>query len=777
MRNLLQAFAAVLLGLLLGACNRTYQHTFSPEQASWIGINTPDSLRFDSTHHAALPATYLTHTFDIDETPRQATMFLSVGGYAKCYINGSEIDNAPFGTVASDYDKTVYYNRYDITRLLHKGENSIDIILTHGWFTSLLPDYRMPDYGNPRVKAQIIISSRRDSLCINTDTTWLATNKGPIRIANLYDGETYNALYEDSLCYATAEIMTAPKGIMRPQQTPSQATLDTITPIRVWQTERGTQIVDMGENMVGWLSLRAEGQKGCPVIIRMAETLLPDSDGIYTRNLRHARATNTYIPRTDGQFSYCPISTYQGFRYAEISGLSNILTTDDIQGIYIGNPMKQTGSFRCSNETLNSIYDAAVRGIKGNYHDFPTDCPQRDERLGWLGDRFTGCVGESFVYDNHSLYLKWLQDIEDTQTEEGQLADIAPQFWGLRRHQNVTWTGAYIAVADMLLTRYGDTTAVKRHYDSMKRYIRYTIANTMRDSLLTVDTYGDWCMPPEDLSIIHSKDPARQTDPALLSSATMYHLLGIMQRFALLIEQTGDAAEFMSIAEQIRTAYNRRFYDYEKHSYSNGTATANIISLYYGLTPDGEQQPLTETIAHTITNRHDSHVCCGVIGMQCLMRGLTRNGYAPLAYRIATRRTFPSWGYMTDNGATTIWELWNGNTAAPEMNSGNHVMLLGDFIVWLYEDLCGIRPAENGYKTIEMQPYFAEDLTFAEAAYNSPAGKIVSRWKRLSDDKESEDYNRIEWHISLPRGVTATVILPDGTRHEIKGEQTIEITM
>ena len=749
--------------LFLGAC-RPSSSTLEPDlsQAAWIGINTPEEQWRDTAGHACLPARYLHRDFTLQRKPSEAVLCIAAGGYVSCRINGMPVSGEVFGPHASDYDKSVYTRTYDIAPLLRRGDNSIDICLSCGWFTGMLREYCMRDWGVPRVAAQIM-ARRGDALFVlSTDTTWRASDKGPVRLCSIYDGETFDARYTDSLLWRQPDILDAPKGILRAQQEPGQVIWDTVRPQRVWQTNGGDWLIDMGENMVGWLALQGCGAAGEPVVIRMAETLLGDS-AVYTDNLRDARATNTYIPRDSMLFSYCPSTVWQGFRYAQITGLRKPLCADGIRGYVIADGMSETGTFSCSDTLLNNIFAAAKRGIRGNYHSFPTDCPQRDERLGWLGDRFTGCIGESYVFNNKALYLKWLQDIEDAQTESGQLYDIAPRYWGLRPHDNITWTGTYIAVADMLLQRYGCEEGVRRHYDSMRRWLCHSISSSMRDSLMTVDTYGDWCMPPESAELIHSKAPERQTDAVVLSTGTMYGILLTMQRFALLMQRDSDAVWYQQLAQGMKRAYNARFYHYDTGGYSNQTVTANVLSLAVGLVPDGEEERVMAHITRVTENDFDSHVSCGVIGMQYLMRTLTRHGRVDLALRLATQTTYPSWGYMLCNGATTIWELWNGNTAAPWMNSGNHVMLIGDLLIWMYEDLAGIRPAANGYAELLMQPSFPQGLDYVSASYNSVSGLIESHWQRGGD-------GQITWRISLPKAVCATVILPDGTTKSISGK-------
>ncbi|MBQ7191628.1 MAG: family 78 glycoside hydrolase catalytic domain [Paludibacteraceae bacterium] len=760
-------FLLLCFGMWLTACQSNKQHYWT-KNAQWIGVETKEYR--DTLGHAILPARYLKQTFVIDQTVQEAQFYLAVGGYADAFINSQPITNEVFGPLPTNYDRSLLFRSYDVTSLLKKDTNTIQIRLASGYFTGMLGKYRMPDWGVPRVKAALVIKTDNGSITIPTNTSWQASDQGPIRSNNLYDGETYDARYEEITHWKKADKLPSPKGTLQEQTHKGIVPVDTLQAVRVWLNDKGNVLVDVGRNIVGWLQIKAQGEEGQPVVIRLAETLTTDQQTVYTDNLRHARCTNTYIPRDNNTFTYCPSTVYQGFRYAEITGLTSLPQAADIQGIVIADDMPVTGSFTCSDTILNRLFEAAKHGIQGNYHGFPTDCPQRDERLGWLGDRFTGCFGESMIFDNHNLYLKWLQDIEETQNEEGQIADIAPEYWGGLRHANVTWTGTYISVAYMLYERFGIEDGFRLHYPSMRQWLQYTLKESMRDSLLTVDTYGDWCMPPEDLYLIHSKDPSRITNDTVLSTAVFYGLLEKMQLFASLLGKEEDRVEYQQLAKNIRNAFNKKFYHYDTGGYDNQTLTANLLGLALGLVPEGEEEKTFNQIVNTTENLWHGHVSCGVIGIQHLMRTLTRRGRGDIAYLLATRTDYPSWGYMLTHGATTIWELWNGDTANPAMNSGNHVMLLGDLLLWYFEDLAGIRPDDIAYRHLTMQPYFPAGLDFVNATYQSVDGPISSHWVRQND-------NTVKWHISLPGKIKATVITPDGNKQEIQGDNDIIVTL
>jgi alpha-L-rhamnosidase len=375
--------------------------------------------------------------------------------------------------------------------------------------------------------------------------------------------------------------------------------------------------------------------------------------------------------------------------------------------------------------------------------------------MGWLGDRATGCFGESYMFNNQLLYAKWAQDIMDSQKPNGSLPDVAPAQWKVYS-DNVTWPSAYIQVVRMLYEQFGDTKAVFTHYDAMKKWMHYMQLTYMKDYIVTKDQYGDWCMPPETLDIIFSKDPSRNTNGEILSTSFYYNMLHNMARFADITAKPEDKKAFLELATKVRKAYNDKFFNSSKAQYDNNTVTANLVSLMLGLVPEGYEKRVFENLSGRIEGEFKSHVSVGLIGIQFLMRGLTAYGRGDLAYKIATNRTYPSWGYMIDNGATTIWELWNGNTADPSMNSGNHVMLLGDLTSWFYENLAGIRSdkSEVGFKKISLKPIFPEGLNFVKATHQSPYGLIKSDWKR--------ENNQVIWDIEIPANTTASLEFPTG---------------
>jgi len=740
--------------------------------ASWIGLNDSANIVIKD-NRTILPVRYLRKQFVLAERPVKAILSVSGIGSSYCYINGKAVSDDIFGPLPSWYDASVPYLTYDVTELLGKGDNAIGVALGNGRYFPMRRE-GVAGWGLPRMIAQLEVEYPDGSKdVIESDTSWKVTANGPVRSNNEYDGETYDAALElgdwtsagfDDCMWTDAVEMKSPEGKLVAQRSPSLKVMETIKPESIRKVGEDRYIVDMGQNMVGVERVKLSAKKGCPIKMRFAEVLKADDDSqLYVDNLRSALVEDTYIPKSDGKISWQPEFVYHGYRFMEISGVTEQPVIDDIEGLVIYDNMATTGSFSCSNEILNRLHQNAYWGIRGNYRGMPTDCPQRDERHGWLGDRTTGAYGESFIFDNALLYRKWLADIEESMNENGSISDVSPRYWTLHQ-DDVTWPAAYFYIADMLYRQFGDDYSIRNRYDSMKKWVMHMTECHMADNIITTDTYGDWCLPPESLELIHSNDPDRKTDGQLLSTAVFYSILKLMSQFAELNDRPEDKADYDALAADMKIAYNKRFYNSDNHSYGNNTVTANLISLRLGLVPDGDEKAVCDNAVKRTVEECDGHVSVGVLGIQHLMRGFTEYGAKDLAYKIATNETYPSWGYMINRGATTIWELWNGDTADPAMNSRNHVMLLGDLLIWMYEDLAGIKnhPDSVGFKKILMAPVFPDGLDFVNASHMTPYGLVSSRW-HLSGDS-------LEWEITVPANTSAELRVPASYRLKPVGE-------
>ena len=771
--------------------------------AHWIGRDYEDD---NVNGHTAIAARYLRKEFSLKKDVVKARLYISGLGVYNAFINGKWVDAFEcLKPTLSDYTRRIYFNAYDVTELVREdGLNALGVTLAGGRFTTVRHDNNYLEwcginhaahYGLPQLLMQLEVTYQDGT----TDTIvsgegWKITNRGPIRKSNEFDGETYDARldlgdwtlpdYDDSHWDAAIvdydrqnmyrediynprhrvareyPVVTGsplpndyqrpdPMQLLTPQPNPNIKIQELLKPVSLFK--KGDKwILDMGQNMVGVLDLDLfDTQSGDTIILRYAETLASDST-LYTANLRSAECTDRFIAR-GGRYCWHPMFTYHGFRYVEISGLRYTPKLDDFTGLVLYDEMPFTGTLETSNEIINAVYRNATWGIRGNYRSMPTDCPQRDERMGWTGDRTTGCYGESYIFDNHRLYAKWLQDLEDSQLENGSLPDVAPAYW--RNYtDNMTWPGAFITVADMIWRRFGDFRTVEQHYDAMKRWMLHMKKYYLKDGILIRDTYGDWCVPPESPELIHSRDTNRITWPACLSTPYYVEYCGIMGGFATNLHREDDVKYFKNEINTVTKAYNARYFDSVSGCYANNTVTANILPLAFWMVGPNYEHSVLEHIVEKTEKDFDGHVSTGVVGIQHLMRTLTDYGRGDLALRMATDTTYPSWGYMVKNDATTIWELWNGDTGDPAMNSGNHVMLLGDLIIWYYEYLGGIRPLAPGYSKIMLKPYPIKGLDYVNCSYQSVSGLIKSKWKRNG--------NRFEWEILIPANTTAEVWLP-----------------
>lgn len=762
--------------------------TESDWQGRWIGLDK--KMPWDEeTEHSRLSARYLRKEFELEKEISKATLYISGLGMYEAFINGQRIGDQVLAPPPTDYRRTILYNAFDVTDLLSK-ENAIGVILGNGRYYTMQQDkkpYKITRFGYPTLRLNLIVEFADGSKkTISSDEKWKLTPDGAIRSNNEYDGETYDANkefadwtkvgYDDSQ-WLNAERTAIPYGTLRGAMLPNMKVIRQLQPKSLVQKD-GKLIIDMGQNMAGWLKMRINNTlKDDSIVIRYAERL--DSTGnIWVENFRHAQSTDRYY--ANGKEQDCwwhPTFVYHGFRYAEITGLKNAKIEDFI-GEVVSDEMEETGKFLSTDTILNKVYHNAVWGVLSNYKGMPVDCPQRDERQPWLGDRTRGCFGEAFLFDNDRLYTKWVRDIVEAQREDGCIPDVAPAYWNYYS-DNVTWPAALPMSLTMLLNHYGDDAPLRKYYPNVKLWLQHLKTQYQKDGLIQRDRYGDWCVPPESEELIHSEDPARITDGTLISTAYYYYICKLMSDYARLQNLPDDATWFEKEARLSKEAFNKQFLTINKGTttiprhilypdntfYGNNTVTANLLPYYFGMIDDEYvKHEVEKQIVKAIISQNLGTVTCGVIGIGWLMHALTDMGRSDVAWLLATNKKYPSWGYMAEHGATTIWELWNGDTASPKMNSGNHVMLLGDLLSWLYEDIAGIQSANGGFKQILLKPDFSVDeIDDIDASYKSIYGIIVSRWKKVR--------GKLFWHVEIPANTSATVCLPNNIKKEIGSGQ------
>lgn len=731
-------------------------------KAQWIGLN---KLRGndDTSEYTKLSGRYLRKEFNSKGKIEKATAYISGLGLYELYINGKKAGNEVLMPAQTQFNKRVFYNTYEVTSLLNHKKNAIGVILGNGRYFAMRKVTPMPmlNFGFPKLLFQLELEYKDGSKeTIISDGSWKLTADGPITQNNEYDGEKYDARkdmpgwnkpgYNDAN-WETPELISAPAEKITAQVTEPIRITETIKPISIKEIRKGVYIFDMGQNMVGWVSLKVNGSKGDKVKMRFAESL--NGDSLYLANIRAAQVTDEYICRGAGTETWEPRFIFHGFRFVEMSGFPGTPNLNTIMGKVVHDDLQKTGTFQTSNETINRIYKNATWGIRGNYRSFPTDCPQRDERHGWLGDRAIGSKGESYIFNVANLYAKWLHDISDAQKESGSISDVNPSYWPLY-NDNITWAGTPIVLLDMLLNQYINAETIKQIYPAVKKWYDYMATTYMVNGLMPRDTYGDWCIPPDNLTEIHSSNKNKMTEGPYIGTAYFYYLTTIMEKLAIVTSKSTDANFFASQEKIIKKAFNEKYFDLNTKKYSNNTATVNILALAFNLVDETDKPAIIKNLTDAIDNLYKGHIPTGLIGCEFLMRTLTEIGREDLAFRFTTQTSYPSWGYMIQNGATTIWELWNGNTADPAMNSQNHVMLLGDLIVWYYENLAGIKSdeKERGFKHLVMKPTPAGDLKFVNASYNSLYGQVKSNWNIIG--------GTFNWDVSVPVNSTATLYIP-----------------
>lgn len=744
----------------------------------WIGWDAPFAWDKEVTH-SRLSARYLRTEFKAKAGIKRATLHISGLGLYELFINGRQVGDQVLAPAPTDYRRTVLYNSFDVTSML-AADNAIGVVLGNGRHYTMRQNYKpykIVQFGYPKMRLNLIIeyADGTKQTVSSNEKDWKLTGNGPIRSNNEYDGEEYDARkelgawttvgYDDSQ-WLTAQRVALPYGSLHGAQSPNMKVMDRLKAVSIKQYG-DRYIVDFGQNLSGWVRMKVRGgAEGDTIRLRYAELLTADGKQLNVAGFRDAQSTDTYIcnGRENGR-EWSPRFTSHGFRYIEVTGYKQP-RREDFTAELIYDEMENTGTFECSNPLFNQIFRNAWWGIASNYKGMPVDCPQRNERQPWLGDRTMTSWSESYLFGNHLLYAKWMKDICDSQREDGSLPDMSPAYYNYYT-DDITWPVALPVICDMLYEQYGDIRPIADSYAVMVKWMAYMKKEYVNEKgLLGKYKFGDWCMPPEAPELIHSNDPARQTDKGLIVTAYYYKTLCLMAKFSRLLGHEAEAQAYEKEGALVRTSFNEAYLTVKKGTspapghwlypdsifYGNNTVTANVLPLAFGMVPDEYRGEVEKNIITRI-NADKEHVSWGIIGGSWIMRELSRMGRGDVAYVVNNQKTYPSFGYMLANGATTIWELWNGDKASPKMNSANHVMQLGDLLMWYYADLAGIAPAKPGYKEIRMAPDFSiEELDSVNASYRTPYGAVVSRWKK--------DLMHLTWDITVPCNTTAWVYLP-----------------
>jgi alpha-L-rhamnosidase len=724
-----------------------------------VAVPAADSERADDIMlERCRPAPFLRRSFAVRRPVRRATLYATARGLVELHVNGERVGDAVLAPGWTDYRKRIEYAAHDVTELVADGMNVLSAILGDGWYSGFVGfglKRAGAHYGTyPELFCELHLEHEDGTVeVIASDEDWRAT-QGPIRYSDLLHGEHYDARrelggwtdagYDDSDWAAVRTRDRDGVALVAERAQPIRVT-EELRPVSVTEREPGAHVFDLGQNMVGWIRLELEGARGTTVRLRFAE-ILEEDGSLHVANLRSARPQDTYVLRGDGREVYEPRFTFHGFRYVEVQGPA---TAPDVIGCVVHSDTPWTGRFECSSDLVNRLWRNVTWGQRGNFLSVPTDCPQRDERLGWLADAQVFLPSAALNMDVAAFITKWGDDILDAQSADGAYPDVAPRL-GAERDGAPAWGDAGVIVPWTIYQRYGDVRILQRHWEAMERYLAYLVRHNP-DLLWRSrrnNDYGDWLAVGAD------------TPREVLATAYLAYDAKLMARIASVLGREDRAVQYEALHRDVVAAFNRAYVG-EDGFIEGDTQTVYLLALYLDLVTDEVRELVAERLVADI-ERHDWHLTTGFVGVGLLCPVLTEAGYADVAYRLLLNETYPSWGYSIRHGATTIWERWDGWTEehgfqTPMMNSFNHYSL-GSVGQWLYEYVAGIRPAEPGYAHVLIAPN-PGPLEWARATYRSVRGPITSAWR------QDGDVFRLD--VEIPANVTATVVLPDGERREV----------
>jgi alpha-L-rhamnosidase len=714
------------------------------------------------------PSPMLRRAFRLKRVPRSARAYVTSLGLYELEINGRRVGDQLFTPGWTSYRKRLQYQTYDVTALLRSGENVIGATLGDGWYRGYLAwrDKRNV-YGNRlALLCQLRIEYADGSLEVfGTDDAWKSAT-GPIRTSDIYMGESYDARlerpgwsapgYDDSELRPVRVIDSPTVALIAPQGPPVRR-VEELRPVKILETPKGATVFDLGQNMVGFVRLRLSGPAGTTITLRHAEVLDPSGE-LYTDNLRVAKQTVRYVLRGGGEETYQPHFTFQGFRYVAVEGWPGEPTLDSLTGVVVHSDMAVTGSFESSSPLLDQLQHNIRWGQKGNFLDVPTDCPQRDERLGWTGDAQVFARTAAFNMDVAGFFSKWLGDVVADQHPNGNVPHVVPdvlsspsEFAG----GSAGWADAAVIIPWTLYLVYDDTRLLERQYPSMKAWVEY-VHGQAGPSLVwnTGRHFGDWLA----FATTQSDYPGATTGKDLIATAFFARSTELLARAAELLGKSEDAREYAALLPRIKAAFLREFVTAAGRVGEN-TQTAYALALEFDLLPEELRGEAARRLAEDVRAR--GHLTTGFVGTPYLCHVLTRHGYLDLAYQLLNRQEYPSWLYPVKQGATTIWERWDGlkpdgSFQNPGMNSFNHYAYgaVGD---WMYRVVAGLEldPAEPGYRHVLIQPHPGGGLSAAQASLRTAYGETVSGWA-LAD-------GRLTVTAVVPPNAHASVRLPAAT--------------
>jgi alpha-L-rhamnosidase len=702
----------------------------------------------------ALPASLLRREFTVTKPVRSARIYSTALGSYQLYVNGRRAGADVLAPGWTDYRKRIVYQVHDVTSQLQPGGNAIGAILGDGWYAGGLTwNQTRYNFGPPpvRILVQLEIEyadGSRDSVV--SDESWTAS-QSPILSSDIYNGENYDARREErgwdqasfSEQWRPAAIAASPTAPLVAQDFQPIRVEETLQPKTMKSPAPGVFIYDLGQNMVGSERLRVSGPAGSKIQLRFGEVLKPDG-GLYTANLRSAEATDTYTLRGGAKEVFEPHFTFHGFRYIEVTGYPGTPPSDAVEGVVFHTDAPFTMKFHTGSAMVNQLWSNILWGQRGNFLSVPTDCPQRDERLGWMGDAEVFWRTASYDANLEAFSHKFTADIRDAQVPSGAFTDVSPLV-GDVSNSVPAWADAGVIIPWTAYLQYGDTRILDENWAAMEKWMNHLESSNPNYLWLKKrgNDYGDW------LAI------GSETSKDLIATAFWANDASLMERIARVLNKPQDAEKYAATFNKVRAAFQQRYIKPDG-TVDNGSQTSDVLALQMNLVPEAQRPAVAEKLIADI-KAHDSHLTTGFPGTPFLLMQLSKTGHSDVAYRLLLQTTYPSWGYMIAHGATTMWERWNGDQMMgdPSMNSFNHYAY-GAVAEWLYRYVAGIDDdfSDPGFHRIVLHPQFDARLGEASATYESSYGPITSSWKMTG--------GATAWNVVIPANTTAAIYFPEG---------------
>ncbi|MDG6947285.1 MAG: family 78 glycoside hydrolase catalytic domain [Nitrososphaerota archaeon] len=678
---------------------------------------------------------YFRKPFTVDKPVKRAVANVAGLGYYELRLNGGRVGDRVLDPAWTVYEKRVQYATYDLTGALREGTNVVGAELGKGRY---IEKY---GYSSPRLLFQLDVElADGSSLSVVTDESW-ETATGPLLSDDIYDGVAYDARLErqgwdrpdfDDPSWGRCELTDPPAGrLMASGEFPPVRFSETVGAVGLTNPAKGVFVYDFGQNFTGWARLRVSGPEGTEVRLRYSEVLGPDGS-VDMRNLRGAKATDTYILKGTGEEVFEPKFTYHGFRFVEVTGFPGVPVQESLGARVFHTDVDRTGAFACSNDLINRIHKAVVWTLLSNLMSVPTDCPQRDERMGWLGDAQLAAELACYNFWMPAFYEKFARDIKDSQREDGCVPAVAPPYWKIYP-SDPNWGTACTVIPWTAYLFYGDVKILEENYSMMKAWVEYLRSLSEAD-VIWWGKEGDWCPPGQ----VHPT----QTPLELTSSFVYCRDLEIIARAAAVLGKEEDARAYAALAEKAKGAFNMTFLDPKEGKYvsprrkdfpkqlQGGSQTCNVLPLSLQIVPKESVDAVFRSLAKDVEQSHDSHLNTGIVGTRHLFDVLTDYGRGDLAYRVATQESYPGYGYMLREGATTIWERWE-KLEDSGMNSHNHIMF-GTVDSWFYRVIAGIgmEHGTEAFRKVKIMPQPLGGLTFAKASVKTTLGTVSTSWEK-----------------------------------------------